>query len=464
MLLAGEVTEKELSGAKEQYRELCRECHGALRYGGYAPPLIPETLGRSNDEKLAQVILDGLPQTQMKSYRDKVSPAQAKALAALLRQPVGEISWESSDITASLIRPEKKPGKYTPPRDLEKTVLVVERGTGSLVVLDGDGLKQLDKAEVGRIHGGPKFTGDYKSVVVSTRDGTIARYELLEGGLSVMAKVAVNTRNVAVSPAGDWVAVANQLPRNLVLMDGQLRPKKVLPLKGTPSGVYHHPGTDKFVLTLRDAPQMIFVEYPSLKISEIELPIAFEDFTFVPGSNRVIASSRGGTEILLYDLNRHAVLGSIQTSGLPHLFSATFFMRDGKLKTSLNHIGVSKISVIDMESFSEEKTLALKGAGYFVRTHPGTPYLWADSNTEAIQLIDKRTLELLDKSLVPQPGKKAMHTEFTADGKLALVSIWDKDGAVVVYDSTTLKEVSRQPYNMPVGKYNALNKTDFPVR
>ena len=74
-------------------------------------------------------------------------------------------------------------------------------------------------------------------------------------------------------------------------------------------------------------------------------------------------------------------------------------------------------------------------------------------------MVDKRTLELVDRALVPEAGKKAMHVEFTADGARALVSIWHDDGAVVVYDSTTLAETQRIPYAMPVGKYNAANKT-----
>ncbi len=40
-----------------------------------------------------------------------------------------------------------------------------------------------------------------------------------------------------------------------------------------------------------------------------------------------------------------------------------------------------------------------------------------------------------------------------------MVSVWDEEGAVVVYDSQTLTEESRIPFAMPVGKYNALNKT-----
>ena len=52
-----------------------------------------------------------------------------------------------------------------------------------------------------------------------------------------------------------------------------------------------------------------------------------------------------------------------------------------------------------------------------------------------------------------------MHVEFTAEGERALVSVWHPEGAVVAYDSKTLVEVARLPYAVPVGKYNARNRT-----
>ncbi|MBW2421379.1 MAG: cytochrome C oxidase Cbb3, partial [Deltaproteobacteria bacterium] len=79
--------------------------------------------------------------------------------------------------------------------------------------------------------------------------------------------------------------------------------------------------------------------------------------------------------------------------------------------------------------------------------------------TEAIQLVEKDSLTLVEQALVPGPGKKAMHVEFTAEGERAFVSVWDPEGAVVVYDARELTEIARLPYAMPVGKYNAGNKT-----
>jgi hypothetical protein len=60
--------------------------------------------------------------------------------------------------------------------------------------------------------------------------------------------------------------------------------------------------------------------------------------------------------------------------------------------------------------------------------------------------------------LTPIPGKTAAHVEFTRDGRYALVSVWENDGALIVYDATTLREVKRLPMNKPSGKYNVYNK------
>jgi len=62
------------------------------------------------------------------------------------------------------------------------------------------------------------------------------------------------------------------------------------------------------------------------------------------------------------------------------------------------------------------------------------------------------------KEVVPQKGKKFLHTEFSGDGKIAYLSIYDNDGSLILYNSKTLKEIIRYPASLPVGKYNYINK------
>ena len=79
---------------------------------------------------------------------------------------------------------------------------------------------------------------------------------------------------------------------------------------------------------------------------------------------------------------------------------------------------------------------------------------------DKLHLIDKDTLEIVE-TLDPAPGKTVAHIEFTRDGTHALVSIWEDDGAVIVYEADTFREVVRLPMRKPSGKYNVWNKITF---
>ncbi len=441
------------------YRQLCSTCHGERRYGGYAPPLIPSTLERKQDDALVRAILDGLPSTQMPAFGEQLEARDARAIVALLLHSPGEVSWTLEDMAASRVVEEPRSRTLGDEVDRAKLILVVERGTGSVAVLDGDSLEELDRFFVGKIHGGIKFDDDFHRALAVTRDGTLVQYDLDRGAPRARIKVGVNTRNIATSSDGQFVAAANQLPQSLVILDESLVPLARFPLDGQPSAVYQVPGRQRFIVTLRDRPKIYFVELPGLQIRSIQVEEPLEDFIFVPGRPQLVASSRGGNRLVLYDYARDTVVDSLPIEGLPHLFSASFFEREGVLHAVFNHMGVPRLSIIDMEKFEVVRKIPMTGAGYFTRTHPGSPYLWVDSNSESIQLIDKQPLELQATKLTPEAGKKAMHVEFTAGGERALVSVWHAEGAVVVYDSTSLQELLRIPYAMPVGKYNAANKT-----
>ena len=144
------------------------------------------------------------------------------------------------------------------------------------------------------------------------------------------------------------------------------------------------------------------------------------------------------------------------------LAAAAFFSRDDGLYAAFNHMGAPRLSLIKMKTFEVVAEIPLRGSGYFARTHPATPYIWVDTNSEEIQLVAKDSFTLLERARVPEPGKKARHVAFTAEGDRALVSVWHQDGAVVIYASESLAEVGRLPFAMPVGKYNAANKTRVP--
>jgi hypothetical protein len=114
-----------------------------------------------------------------------------------------------------------------------------------------------------------------------------------------------------------------------------------------------------------------------------------------------------------------------------------------------------------MDEWKVIKQIKTLGPGFFMRSHEATPYAWTDvffgPGKDAMHVIDKRTLEIVE-TLYPAKGKTTGHVEFTRDGRYALVSVWEMDGALVVYDASSLEVVKRIPMRKPSGKYNVYNK------
>jgi hypothetical protein len=122
------------------------------------------------------------------------------------------------------------------------------------------------------------------------------------------------------------------------------------------------------------------------------------------------------------------------------------------------------VSIIDMQNWQMLRTLKTLGPGFFMRSHDNSRYAWVDvffgKDRDAVHIIDKEKLTIV-KTLRPVPGKTSAHVEFSRDGSHALLSIWDQDGALIVYDAETLEEVKRLPMKKPSGKYNVYNKTRY---
>jgi len=149
---------------------------------------------------------------------------------------------------------------------------------------------------------------------------------------------------------------------------------------------------------------------------------------------------------------------------MPHLGSGISWLRGGTRVMATPHLREGKLSVIDVSDWSVVKTIATLGPGFFLRSHENTPYVWADvffgPNRDAVHVIDKQTLEIV-KTLRPVSGATVAHVEFDRHGRHALVSVWEQEGAIVVYDAETLEEVKRLAMRKPSGKYNVWNKINF---
>jgi len=466
---AGQTVEK-------NYAEHCAACHGAERLGGVGPALLPENLARLNRAGAFKTTAEGRNASQMPGFADKLSADEIKALVDTIYTPLPAVPvWGEKQIIASHL--QHVPSGSLPDRpvfnaDPLNLFVVVELGDHHATILDGDKFEPIVRFKTRfALHGGPKFSPDGRYVYFASRDGWISKFDIYNLKMVAEVRAGINTRNLAVSGDGRTVLVGNYLPHSLVLLNAEdLALIKVIPAVGQDgkssrvSAVYQAAPRGSFVAALKDAKEVWEIPYGDGKfpVRRIATDDYLDDFFFDQAYRHMIGAARGGKKGLVIDLDSGKKIATLDLPGMPHLGSGITWEYQGHPVLATPNLKEPLVSVIDMTTWQTIKQIKTRGGGFFMRSHENTPYAWTDGfnstdHRDVMHIIDKRTLEVV-KILRPLPGKTAAHVEFTRDGKYVLISIWENDGWLLVYDAATLKEIKRLPMNKPSGKYNVYNK------
>ncbi len=477
------------------YKKYCAECHHADRLGAMGPALLPQNLKRLKKGDAFDVIANGSPATQMPAFRDRLGETEIRSLVNYIYTPLKQMpEWGMKQMAATHIvhhDVELLPDKPVFSADLQNLFIVVELGDHHATLLDGDTFTPIHRFPTRvALHGGPKYSNNGRYVFFASRDGWISKFDIYNLKYVAEIRAGINTRNVAVTPDGHYVMVANYLPHTLTLLDGRdLSPIEVIPVtdangrSSRVSAVYTAEPRGSFIAALKDIAEVWEIGYsgtdcsshpgrgaasdPSLPrrkgcfpVRRIHLDDYLDDFFLNQEYSLIIGTSREGSSQVV-DLDKGKVVHKLDLTGMPHLGSGITWQYQGLTVLATPNIKEGVVSVIDMTTWKTIKRIETLGPGFFMRSHENTPYAWVDvffgPDKDAMQVIDKRTLRIV-KTLRPEPGKTSAHVEFTKDGAYALVSIWDMDGAVIVYDARTLKEIKRIPMRKPSGKYNVSNK------
>jgi WD40 repeat protein len=479
------------------YQQHCAFCHGVDRLGAIGSALLPENLARLPRSKAISVISKGRPATQMPPFDEKLTAEQIRAVVKLIYTPLPQMpQWGMGAIRASRVTHHDLkdfPAKPVYKADPLNLFIVVETGDHHATILDGDTFEPIHRFRTHlALHGGPKYSPDGRFVYFASRDGWISKFDMYSLQVIAEVRAGINTRNAAVSGDGRYVLVGNYLPHTLVILDAvDLSPLKVIPVRGDEGkssrvgAVYDAPPRKSFIAALKDIPEVWEISYEDappprfaglvhdyrmgegvavngpFPVRRIRLGDYLDDFFFDPAYEYLIGAARSAKNGQVVNLIVGRKIADVDLPGLPHLGSGITWTYRGRPVLATPNLKQGVVSVIDMESWKTIKRIDTLGPGFFMRSHENTPYAWVDvffgPNKDAIHVIDKSTLEIV-KTLRPAPGKTAAHVEFTRNGRYALVSIWDMDGAIVVYDAKTLEEVKRIPMKKPSGKYNVYNK------
>ncbi|MEJ6007119.1 cytochrome D1 domain-containing protein [Paucibacter sp. AS339] len=495
--------------AAQLFQQHCATCHGAQRLGSMGPALLPESLERLRKPEALKVIQQGRTATQMPGFAASLKPDEIDALAALIYSPVSPApQWSEADMRASRsfdAGSKSWPAKPQWKADPMNLFVVVEGGDHHISLLDGDRFELIHRfASRFALHGGPKFTPDGRYVYFGSRDGWISKFDLWNLKMVAEVRAGLNMRNIAVSGDGKLVMAANYLPHTLAVFDADLNPIKQIDantLDGKQSSrvsaVYDASPRHSFVVALKDIAEIWEISYdPKAEpiydglvhdyrlregvakpgyLNPRRTPLAepLDDFFFDPSYAHVLGAARpkssssaagdegspGLGQVVNLDVRRR--IATLPIPGMPHLGSGITFDWQGRRVLASPNLKDGLISVIDLQTWAAVKNISTPGPGFFMRSHSKSRYAWTDSmmspaGRDTLTIIDKQTLEPVAQ--VREPGKTLAHIEFTKDGRYALASLWEMDGALIVYDANTFKEVKRLPMSKPVGKYNVWNK------
>ncbi len=486
------------------YKTHCAECHGPGRLGIIGPALLPQNLKRLRRKSAFQMIENSRPAVQMPPFKEKLNEAEIASLVELIYTPLKVMpKWGMDEIKGSQLVYHKLGELPDSPKfeaDIDNLFMVVELGDHHATLLNGDTFEPIHRLPTRfALHGGPKWAEGGRYIYFASRDGWISKFDVFNLTYVAEVRVGINTRNIAVSHDGRYVIAANYLPHSLVVLDARdLSPLKVIDVADATgsssrvSAVYTADPRESFIAALKDIPEVWEIGYMDeppagfsgwvhdyreesgdahkeerFPVRRIQVEGYLDDFFLTQEYDRVIGTSRGldkgleGSAGQVVDLDLKRAVAQVTLPGMPHLSSAITWQYQGRNVLATPNIEKPEVTIVDTETWEVIKRIPTQGPGFFMRSHEKSPYAWVDvffgPNRDLMHVIDKQTLEIV-KTLKPAPGKTSAHVEFTKDGRYALVSIWDLDGALVVYDAKTLEEVKRLPMKKPSGKYNVHNK------
>jgi len=317
-------------------------------------------------------------------------------------------------------------------------------------------------------HASVVFSRDARYAYVFGRDGGLTKIDLLQDRIVKRIIQAGNSIGGAISQDGKLIAVSNYTPGGVKIFssdtleliadiparysDNQL--SKVVGLVDAPE--------QKFVFSLFDAGEIWIADmhhpqnprikkFKNVGKQPYDALLSPDGRYYIAGlfGNRGLAlidlwSPEKGVQRILPDYGKNDE--KLPVYKMPHLEG---WAMAGNL-LFIPAIGQHEVLVVDKNNWQLLKRIPVIGQPVFVMARPDGRQVWVNfafPDNANLQIIDVKTMNI-QSSLVP--GKAILHMEFTARGEQVWVSVRD-DNQVIVYDTTSFKEVTHLPANKPSG-------------
>lgn len=394
------------------------------------------------------------------------------------------LAWTLAGCAAALHPQAMAPSpRAVPPR----LWVVYEAGDSQIAVVDvahGEVIKRFPSRSA--LLDGAQISPDGRFLYVGTQSGWITQYDLHRLSMATEVRVGFSLRHLALSSDGRFLAAASDAPRSLVLLSADLQPLQQLEVgsldgrRSSRIAALHDAAPRKsFVAALEDVPELWEIAYDkgaapifdgyvhdyrmgeaiakpgflNPRRTPLEEPLA--EFAFDTGHHNVLgtllrpgAAENHETTVKVVNLDVRRQIAALRIPGEPRMGSGTRLEWNGHPVLASPNRARGAIDLIDLRSWKLVTSMATPGPGTYVRTHAHSPYLWTDATPsegakDTLTLLDKRTLK--PATTLRDAGHRLSEAQFSQDGRDAVVLADGKDGALIVLDAQTLREIKRIP-------------------
>ena len=384
-------------------------------------------------------------------------------------------------------------------RDWQNYFGVILRDAGKVAIIDG-----TSKERVGLIDTGfavhilrSSSTGRYFYAI--GRDGRVTMIDLWSETPTLVAQVqgCSDARSVEASKykgyEDKFVIEGCYWPLQYVVMDGQtLEPKVVVDVK-TPAydtneplaevrvaSIIASPFAPQWIVSLKESGHVAIVDYskPGFPIiNKIPAERFLDDGGWDHTKRYFMVAANMRKQMVIIDAKTQKLVTKFETGVRPHPGRGANW-EDPKFGwvNGTPHIGEGKLVIYGADPVNKPqyawkivREVKLPGSGsLFIKTHALSPWVWTDapmSNdpkaTRQICVYSKKKGEI-EKCWPAAERGRAVHFEYDKSGSEVWVSVWDKQGELIVYDDKTLEEKTRIKGDWlvtPTGKFNVYNTT-----
>ena len=515
--------------AAQRYFERGAGCPAVLRKGATGKHLEPHwsmtdkerktteggtlALGQSRLEKIIGYGTDG----GMVNFDDILTKEELTLMAKYI-QNTPDVPPEFSlkdqmDSWKVLVEVKDRPTKQLNKLNLKNVFSVTLRDTGEVALIDGDTKVIVNIVKTGYAVHISRLSASGRYVYVIGRDGRVSLIDLWMEKPAVVAevKIAFDARSIDTSKFKgfeDKYAIAGGYwPPQYTIMEGDtLKPLKVVSTRGvTVDGDYHpEPRVasivssfikPEWVVNIKETGQILMVDYSdieNLKTTTIGSAKFLHDGGWDASKRYFLVAANASNKIAAVDTKTGKLAALVNVAKIPHPGRGANFTHPtfGPVWAT-GHLGADVVTLISTAS-DEGKNAKYKKYNWtvvqevkhvpgnlFVKTHPKSKNLWADSAQNPDKDIAEsvtvwklndlskpfKVLHVAKDSGLPETKavKRAVHPEYSADGKEVWISLWGgktDQSAIVVYDDATLtvKKVITDPKMItPTGKFNVYN-------